>query len=86
MYLKAKYLSGVIIKWSASSITCGLSSALLYSSVNIDEAATIAWTQFWASSEDWLATITLIEDLKDGCAAAYHIIFWLSVSAWLNIL
>jgi hypothetical protein len=58
----------------------------LYSSVNIDAAATIACTQFSAFSCVLLLTNILTEVVKNGCHAASHIIFCASVSAWLNIL
>ncbi|MDR2640043.1 MAG: hypothetical protein LBC61_01560 [Candidatus Peribacteria bacterium] len=58
----------------------------MYSSVNIAVAPTIVCTQSFAILKSLLDTSILIEALKSGCAAASHIIFWLSVSAWLNIL
>ena len=86
MNLNQKYLNGVNIKGKASSNTWGLSRELLYSSVNIEAAATIAWTH--CSGFVWFfeLTKTLIDVLKVGWAAASHMIFWASVSAWLNIL
>jgi hypothetical protein len=59
---------------------------LLYSSVNIDAAATIAWTPSSALFGVLLLTSILIELVKNGCPADSHIIFCASVSAWLNIL
>jgi hypothetical protein len=84
--LNQKYLAGVKIQGKPSSNPCGLSNELLYSSVNIAEAQTIVCIPSFASWIFLLATSILIEVLKSGCAAVSHIIFWLSVSAWLNIL
>jgi hypothetical protein len=73
--LNQKYLIGVTIKDSESSRTCGLSKALLYSSVNIDEAQIKLCTQSFALVLFFELTSTLIEIKNDGCAADSHITF-----------
>jgi hypothetical protein len=66
LYLNAKYLIGVKINGNKSSINCGLSKELLYSSVNILDAAIIECTPVSADFAEGLETNILIDPLKLG--------------------
>lgn len=59
---------------------------MLYSSVNIDVAATRFWRALRAELLVSEETRIRIEEKKPGCPADSPTIFCASVSAWLNIL